>query len=77
MEANDGEVIENDIEVSPVGYLGTTPFVIGLLVESGHLKVRRDRNGVPHFMKSDMDAFLSRARPRRQKSKAQDVEPRD
>lgn len=63
MELNDAERSANDIEVSPINYLGTTAFVIGLLVQRGYLKVRRDNKGRPHFMKSDIDHFLSSAQP--------------
>lgn len=64
MKQKDPELIKRGIEVSPISYLGTTDFVIGLLVEKGHLKVRRDANGRPHFMKADMDEFLGRVRKR-------------
>lgn len=64
MNKHGRQLVEKDIEVSPVSYLGTNAFVIALLVEKGHLQVRRNFKGIPCFMKTDMDEFLRRVRAR-------------
>jgi len=63
IKENEPEEINDGVEVSPINYLGISAFIIGFLVEKGHLKVRKDKNGI-HFMKSDMDEYLNQVRAR-------------